>query len=278
MTKIDKFINALEKLGDGRYHYYDGKPYGIGCSEYTRLALLQAGIIKSGESFHAGSGNVGVLADTTRFQKVPWKASNLQKGDILWSNGHHVATWDGNTGVYQAAPEDTHGICANGKTGVGHWPKHTYYNCGTGTNSWSWIYRIIDNNTPSGNRTLHEQAQYMIDNNINGANRRKQATADGFKYDDVQAEINRMLAKDKSNTVEICMKYMPIIKNGSKGQVVTILQQQLTYMGYLAVPCDGIFGYYTQTALKAFQANINKVYGNFAVDGICGPKTWARIF
>ena len=53
-----------------------------------------------------------------------------------------MATWDGSNGVYEAAPEGTHGICDNGKTGVGHWSKHTYYNCGTGTKSWTCIYRI----------------------------------------------------------------------------------------------------------------------------------------
>lgn len=144
MGKIDKYINALAELGDGRYHYWDGKPNGIGCSDYTRLALQKAGIIKSGESFHAASNYPGVLDDTKRFLKLPWNSSRLQKGDILWSAGHHVATWDGKNGVYEAAPESTHGICDNGKTGVGHFSQHTYYNCGTGTKSWTCIYRIIE--------------------------------------------------------------------------------------------------------------------------------------
>ncbi len=93
-TKIDKYMDALAELGDGRYHYYDGKAMGIGCSEYTRLALVKAGIIKEGETFHAASGNVGVLADTTRFKKIPWSSNNLERGDIMWSNGHHVAPHD----------------------------------------------------------------------------------------------------------------------------------------------------------------------------------------
>ena len=131
-TKIDKYMDALAELGDGRYHYYDGKAMGIGCSEYTRLALVKAGIIKEGETFHAASGNVGVLADTTRFKKIPWSSNNLERGDIMWSNGHHVSTWDGKNGVWEAAPESSHGISENGKTGVGHFPNHTYYNCGFG--------------------------------------------------------------------------------------------------------------------------------------------------
>ena len=147
MGKVNDYIAALKIYGDGRYHYWDGTANGIGCSEYTRLALVKAGIIKNGESFHAGSGQRGVLTDTSRFQYLAWNPSILKAGDILWSNGHHVATWDGVNGVYEAAPENTHGICDNGRTGVGHWSSHTYWNCGTGTNTWSCIYRIIDNNS-----------------------------------------------------------------------------------------------------------------------------------
>ena len=143
-SKVKKYINALQQLGDGRYHYWDGRAMGIGCSEYTRLALVQAGIINSNETFHAASGIPGPLADTKRFEKLAWNPNILKAGDILWSNGHHVATWDGQNGVYEAAPENSHGICDNGKTGVGHWSNHTYRNCGTGTNTWSCIYRIID--------------------------------------------------------------------------------------------------------------------------------------
>ena len=141
---VDKYIDALETYGDGRYHYWDGRAMGIGCSEYTRLALVKAGIISPSETFHAASGVPGPLADKSRFQRIEWNPNSLKRGDILWSTGHHVATWDGNQGVYEAAPEGSHGICDNGRTGVGHWSHHTYRNCGTGTMTWTCIYRIID--------------------------------------------------------------------------------------------------------------------------------------
>ena len=141
---VDKYIDALETYGDGRYHYWDGRAMGIGCSEYTRLALVKAGIISPSETFNAASGVPGPLADKSRFQRIEWNPNSLRRGDILWSTGHHVATWDGNQGVYEAAPEGSHGICDNGRTGVGHWSHHTYRNCGTGTMSWTCIYRIID--------------------------------------------------------------------------------------------------------------------------------------
>lgn len=149
MGKIQSFINALQEYGDGRYHYYDGKPMGIGCSEYTRLALVKAGVIKSGESFHAGSGYEGVLADTSRFKRITFHPSVLKEGHILWSDGYHVATWAGygadvRGSVYEAAPEDTHPLATCG-TGVGLHKGHGYYNCGTRTNDWTCIYEIIEN-------------------------------------------------------------------------------------------------------------------------------------
>ena len=67
MSKITDYISALKTLGDGRYHYWDGRANGIGCSEYTRLALVKAGIIKDYETFHAASGVPGPLADSKRF-------------------------------------------------------------------------------------------------------------------------------------------------------------------------------------------------------------------
>ena len=154
MGKTEKFLTALATLGDGRYHYYDGKANGIGCSEYVRLALVSAGILKDGETFHAGSGNVGILADTSRFQRIAWSASALQAGDILWSNGHHVAVWagDGSDSVYEAAPESTHSVATCG-TGVGLHTGHGYYNCGTGGNTWTCLYRIIDGGTQASGET-----------------------------------------------------------------------------------------------------------------------------
>lgn len=126
-------------------------------------------------------------------------------------------------------------------------------------------------------RTLHEEAQYMIDHGVNGSARRAQARADGFDPDKVQAEIDKMLAKDPVCNNEIVAKLMPVLQRGSTGITVTILQELLAYMGYLTVAPDGIFGGYTETAVKAFQSNINVVYGNFPVDGICGTRTWNRL-
>ena len=87
-----------------------------------------------------------------------------------------------------------------------------------------------------------------------------------------------MLAKNWDANVEYLVKLLPTIQKGDAGEYVKLLQGELETMGYYAGGTDGYFGEYTENALKQFQKNINKVYGNFTVDGICGPKTWTRIF
>ncbi|MBD5395835.1 MAG: hypothetical protein HDR71_16590 [Lachnospiraceae bacterium] len=69
-----------------------------------------------------------------------------------------------------------------------------------------------------------------------------------------------------SNTVRATIKY------GSRGSDVTYLQQRLTAKGYSVGTIDGIFGIKTLEAVKAFQAE-----NGLTVDGIVGPKTWAKL-
>lgn len=126
-------------------------------------------------------------------------------------------------------------------------------------------------------RTLHEEAQYMLDNGVNGNKRIEQAIKDGFDPKDVQSEIDLILSKNPSGNVELLAKYMSTVKKGDSGNDVLILQHILFGMHYLTVAPDGIFGSYTEAALKSYQNNINIVYGNFKVDGICGPVTWSRL-
>lgn len=126
-------------------------------------------------------------------------------------------------------------------------------------------------------RTLREEAQYMLDNDINGGARKNQATADGFKPEDVQAEINLMLSKNWDNNVAVSVGCMPTIRKGDTGDFVKILQKTLAQMGYYDGSIDGSFGKMTDASLKAFQSNINLVYKNCNPDGICGQKTWTRI-
>lgn len=63
----------------------------------------------------------------------------------------------------------------------------------------------------------------------------------------------------------------PTIRQGSKGDLVTQLQDMLSKAGS-TLQIDGIFGNGTRSAVQAFQ----RKYG-LEADGIVGPKTWAKL-
>jgi len=206
-------------MSDHCIPYYDEGPGGIGCSEYVKQALLRAGIIKPGETFWAAQGNRGVLEDSTRFQKIPWDPRNLKRADIMYSQGHHVAVWDGKNGVWEGAPKQDHGVCDNGRTGVGHRTNHTYRNCGTGTTSWSNIYRIID-------------------------------------PDDVKHDAQGEIKMDRGFVVDTLATYMPTIKEGYKGDLAKALQKIMAKYGWYAGIIDGDVGPYTVGGIKKLQTAI----------------------
>ncbi|WP_191141158.1 peptidoglycan-binding domain-containing protein [Polycladospora coralii] len=61
--------------------------------------------------------------------------------------------------------------------------------------------------------------------------------------------------------------YRGILRRGSKGNLVKVVQQKL---GGIAV--DGVFGAKTESKVREFQ----KAHG-LKVDGIVGRNTWARL-
>ena len=61
------------------------------------------------------------------------------------------------------------------------------------------------------------------------------------------------------------------VKQGSKGETVTLLQQLLVSRGYV-IGIDGDFGPETEKAVRDFQ---NKQH--LGVDGVVGPKTWTAL-
>ena len=125
--------------------------------------------------------------------------------------------------------------------------------------------------------TVRQAAQKMIDDKINGWARINWCTEHSLDSTKVQEEIDRMLGKDVASNVKIVVNHMPTLQKGSQSEIVTILQEMLYRMGYLASKPDGSFGNDTYNALKQYQYNINEVYGDFSVDGVCGQKTWTRL-
>lgn len=70
----------------------------------------------------------------------------------------------------------------------------------------------------------------------------------------------------------------PTIKQGSKGAAVKKAQKALNDRGYTAGAADGIYGSQTKNAVKAYQTDRKEdEFLPLGVDGIVGPKTWARL-
>ncbi|MBD1903638.1 peptidoglycan-binding domain-containing protein [Coleofasciculus sp. FACHB-125] len=63
-----------------------------------------------------------------------------------------------------------------------------------------------------------------------------------------------------------------ILRNGSQGDEVRILQASLHSARFLSETPDGIFGDRTEKAVRAFQQK----YG-LSVDGEVGDETWAKL-
>lgn len=64
----------------------------------------------------------------------------------------------------------------------------------------------------------------------------------------------------------------PNLRRGDRGRPVFEAQQALAAHGVSPGVQDGIFGHFTDTAVRAFQAK-----RGLTVDGIIGPKTWAEL-
>ena len=71
------------------------------------------------------------------------------------------------------------------------------------------------------------------------------------------------------NTVGVINK--PILKQGSKGDWVTIAQGRLAVAGY-KIEVDGVYGPKTKAVVEQYQRD-NKLVS----DGVIGPKTWEKL-
>lgn len=64
----------------------------------------------------------------------------------------------------------------------------------------------------------------------------------------------------------------PTLQRGSEGQDVKDLQAALIELDFKPGEVDGVFGVYTQSAVKSFQK-----WADTMADGIVGPPTWEKL-
>ena len=81
------------------------------------------------------------------------------------------------------------------------------------------------------------------------------------------------------NTITPDYSKYPVLRRGSRGDYVYILQRLLVAKGYNPNGIDGIFGPGCEIAVKNFQSdNVDNSGKKLVVDGIVGPKTWEALY
>ncbi|OKH50388.1 peptidoglycan-binding protein [Calothrix sp. HK-06] len=65
---------------------------------------------------------------------------------------------------------------------------------------------------------------------------------------------------------------LPVLKKGSQGDLVNLIQERMSLEGYYKGIIDGNFGASTETAVKALQKR-----AGLTTDGAVGDQTWASL-
>ena len=74
---------------------------------------------------------------------------------------------------------------------------------------------------------------------------------------------------DNDWSVRRAQRYRQEVREGSKGKMAKMCQQQINLLSGAGIAEDGNFGKASVAALKNMQA-----YVGLGADGICGPKSW----
>ncbi len=208
-----EFLYALQAINDACYPYEQ-----LSCSATVRKALGMCGRITNAESndsskLWAIKGYHSLLDDTARFKKHS-ASETPQDGWIQWYNKAHVSVYDSKNGKYpngrwEAAPEDTHPLSDNGKTGVGYYPNHNYECAGVALTCY---YEILeDDDTEEGDKTKMIIASKLVEMAIDTAMGKYGSTAYNNTY---PHNVGRW---DGSKWTWDCLGYVHTLVNGFSG-------------------------------------------------------------
>ena len=248
---------VFKKYKDGRY-YSD-------CSSSICYSYKEAG-------FDVGNLNSAGMYNSPKFKDVKVSIvkglitdkSKLRVGDILYFAGTNASRPKciGHVEMVYAIKGNTVTICGHGSGRPRTIELDAY--CRLRYNSKA--------NTPVGNKGLVAVQRYfeddLTDNKVNPKVKNEWVKR-------LQAEYNKQGLSNQ--TVDgfagpKTLKGCPTLRRGDKGNIVKLLQEQLTKIGYDVNGVDGVYGSGCVEGVKKFQKD-NKL----EVDGIFGKKSWEKI-
>lgn len=249
IMNVDDFINKASSIVDSKTIYklgtfgnkvVNGKVQ-FDCSGLYKGILW--GYPKSGkyQSNNVLDQNANTIINGC--QSVSSDFSTIQKGEIVWIDGH-MGIYIGNGKVIEATPKWDNGVQIT-----------TCANITNGTKARKWTKHGKSPHIDYGNEVLQPNKS-VYDNWI--VRLQQECNKQGYSNQTVDGIAG-------ANTLAGC----PQLGRKSKGNITRLLQERLSYLGYSCGKIDGINGVNTQKAIKQFQIDHNLVN-----DGIVGTKTW----
>lgn len=301
MTKTETATRQMEAWASDNSHGYDqryrwGEKGDFDCSAAVIQAWENAGVpVKTNGATY--TGNMLYVFKKCGFKDVKSSVNlstgaGLKRGDVLLHNQKHTAMYCGN-GMEVEASINEHGGATGGTPGdqTGkEFLKRSYRNF-----PWQHVLRYAaEENEPEAipesekatNKITNEASYNSISGKIDTVsevqiwlNRNFSAglTTDGFYGDITKKALTKALQKTLGVTADGIYgaktnAAVKLVRYGSKGQLVSVLQAFLVCHGYKEAYVDGNFGSGTKNALTDYQRKYK-----LEVDGIAGQETFKSL-
>jgi cell wall-associated NlpC family hydrolase len=284
---IEKAIKQMEDWAADSAHGYDqlyrwGEKGDYDCSAAVISAWENAGVpVKTKGATY--TGNMLSAFKKCGFKDITstinlYNGSGLKRGDVLLNQTHHAAMYCGNGYEVEASINEKGGVIG-GKPGdqTGReFLKRTYRNY-----PWTNILRYTDEmpeavvNVPDTKIDSVREVQIWLNNNYSSG-----LTVDNLYGSLTKKALVKALQKELGMLPrDIDGIYGPktnskvkVLKRGSKGNLVKVLQALLVCNGQKAAYVDGDFGSGTESAVKTIQ-KLHKI----EVDGEAGQDTFSKL-